>query len=455
MVLMAGSLGAVLFLALGLPVVQSAIVALAALSCLALYNTVTTRLRDRTDLGDQISDLSRGTSDLARQVAELARRVAGMEGRVELVVHKARGVVDPLASEMEELGGLVKQLAEAVALHDAALKGRDGSPGMDTAAAPLILTSADMVPGQPEAARANQPHAGELAAPAGPSRFQGLSRDSVIAMMSGAVEAHRVDLYLQPIVTLPQRKVRYYEAVSRLRMTDGEVIAAEDFLDYAEAGGLMPKIDNLLLFRCVQVVRRLLLKNREVGLFCNISMATLTDPAYFRQLHEFMQANRVLAPSLVFEFRQSAVRAFGAIENEGLAALADLGFRFSMDHLADLRMEPKELFERGFRYLKVPPRLLLNEASNAQSDIDPADLASLMARSGIDLIAERIELESMVVDMLDYDVKFGQGFLFSPPRPVRPEALHGGASDLANSQPAQMQPALSRQDALAVQDFVP
>jgi cyclic-di-GMP phosphodiesterase TipF (flagellum assembly factor) len=31
-----------------------------------------------------------------------------------------------------------------------------------------------------------------------------------------------------------------------------------------------------------------------------------------------------------------------------------------------------------------------------------------------------------VVDLLDYEVKLGQGFLFSPPRPVRPEVLQGG-----------------------------
>ena len=56
-----------------------------------------------------------------------------------------------------------------------------------------------------------------------------------------------------------------------------------------------------------------------------------------------------------------------------------------------------------------------------------------MARSGIDLIGERIENESMVVDLLDYDVRFGQGFLFSAPRPVRAEALHGGAGNAAAS----------------------
>jgi cyclic-di-GMP phosphodiesterase TipF (flagellum assembly factor) len=252
-----------------------------------------------------------------------------------------------------------------------------------------------------------------------------MTHDKVVAMISDAVEAQRVDLYLQPIVTLPQRRVRFYEAMSRLRTADGEIVPADEFIDYADSGGITPKIDNLLLFRCVQVVRRLLHKNRDVGLFCNLGMATLTDPAFFRQFHDFMQANRALAPSLVFEFRQSAYRSFGAIEHEGLAAIAELGFRFSLDHVTDLRMEPRDLFDRGFRFLKLPARLLLDKATGAQSDIDPADLAPLLARSQIDLIVERIENESMVVDLLDYNVQFGQGFLFSPPRPVRPEALQG------------------------------
>jgi hypothetical protein len=36
----------------------------------------------------------------------------------------------------------------------------------------------------------------------------------------------------------------------------------------------------------------------------------------------------------------------------------------------------------------------------------PEDLTDLLARSGIDLIAERVESEGMVVDLLDYDVRF-------------------------------------------------
>jgi cyclic-di-GMP phosphodiesterase, flagellum assembly factor TipF len=115
----------------------------------------------------------------------------------------------------------------------------------------------------------------------------------------------------------------------------------------------------------------------------------------------------------------------GPMEHESLAALAERGFRFSMDNLSDLRIEPRELTARGFRFIKAPALLLLNRVGNAASNIHPADFSDLLGRFGIDLIAERIESESIVVDLLDYDVRFGQGFLFSPPRPVRAEALQG------------------------------
>jgi cyclic-di-GMP phosphodiesterase TipF (flagellum assembly factor) len=413
MVLIAGSLGAVLFLAVKLDLLASAVVALATLIAMVIYNTSANRLRDRGDLGDQIGDLSRGTADLARQVADITRRFNEMEGHVKKTVNRARGAVDPLAAEIGELGALVKQLAETVAGHEEILQEQGVMPvprdPMPVPDGTLSLSEGDAV----DAA----------------SVVAGISRDGMSALVAAAIDTNRIDLYLQPIVTLPQRKVRYYEAVSRLRTEQGDVVPAVEFIDVAESAGLMPKLDNLLMFRCVQVMRRLQMKNRDVGLFCNLSATTLMDAAYFKQFFDFMDANRALGPSMLLEFTHAAYRAFGPLEHEALAALSERGYRFSLDHIADLRLEPKELADRGFRFVKVPAKMLLSRITGASSDIHPADLADLLARSGIDLIAERIESESMVVDLLDYDVRFGQGFLFSPPRPVRAEALQSGDAE--------------------------
>jgi cyclic-di-GMP phosphodiesterase TipF (flagellum assembly factor) len=207
-------------------------------------------------------------------------------------------------------------------------------------------------------------------------------------------------------------------------MDDGELVAAGDFLSDAEAGALMPKIDYLAAVRSVQIVRRLLLQKREIGLFCNLSAATLADSGFSKFL-ELTDANRAIAAALVFEFTQSAVRAMGAIEHASLAALAARGFRFSMDNLTDLRVNARELNDRGFRFVKVPAALLFNRLGAVASDIRPAEFSESLGRFGIDLIADRIENENTVIDLLDYDVRFGQGMLFSPPRPVRAGALEG------------------------------
>jgi cyclic-di-GMP phosphodiesterase, flagellum assembly factor TipF len=224
-------------------------------------------------------------------------------------------------------------------------------------------------------------------------------------------------------VSLPQRKVRYYEALSRMRTERGDVLSADEFIEEAERGGLMPALDGLVARRCVQVARRLLSKNREIGLFCNISAATLAEPSSCANFLDLMQANRALAHSLILEFTLAAVRRMGAAQHEALSALSQHGFRFSVDNVTDLRLEPADLASRGFRFVKTPAALLLKRSPPQIGGIAPAELSDLLGRFGIDLIADRIELEASVINLIDCDVRYGQGFLFSAPRPVRAEAL--------------------------------
>src|SRR5690606_40883660 len=115
----------------------------------------------------------------------------------------------------------------------------------------------------------------------------------------------------------------------------------------------------------------LLMRNREIGLFCNISPTTLNDLVVFPQFSQFLEANRALTPSLMLEFTQDAFRAMGALESEGLASLRELGFRFSMDQVKDLQFGPRDLSQRGIKVVKVRASLLLNRVPQS-ADIHTA-----------------------------------------------------------------------------------
>jgi cyclic-di-GMP phosphodiesterase TipF (flagellum assembly factor) len=438
MVLVAASLGLVLYSVAGISGTESAIVALTALTFLILYNAVSMRLRDRSDVGGQIADLSRGTADLARQVAEYGRRLAAIEGRIASSNSTNSDRIQSVVGEINELGGLVRQLAATVSAHEDLLV--DGTPAAaaSPAGTPQPLAQSDLIATIEERpVAAPPPTAQPRRAPAvqTPMTANGRSQTQLLATLRGAIDENRIDIFLQPMVTLPQRKVRFYEAVTRVRDERGQLIAAEEFISTAEASGLIGRIDNMVMLRCVQVLRRLMVRNKDVGVFCNVAASTLGNSTSFAQCLDFLEANRALAPSLVLEFKQSTFRNLGPAEIENLAALAQRGFRFSIDHVTDLRVEPRELADRGVRFIKVPATLLLDPKQAPASDIHPSDLSDLLGRFGIDLIAERIEGERAVVDLLDYDVRFGQGFLFAPPRPLRPE----GASATGGASPNQAQ----------------
>lgn len=419
MVLIAASFGLILYAMTGLSMRESALVALATLVCLILYHAISMRIRGGTDASGQIAGLSRGTADLARQVAEYGRRMALIESRLASADHVAQDRARSVMNEIGELGIMIKHLAGSVATHDELLTSATSLATAHYPSQPQMTAAPEALPVEP-AHPAGQPAPAPVALQAAAEAISNLP--DMLAAIKNAAEANRIDLYLQPIVSLPQRKVRFYEAVSRLRDEKDHVFTAGQFIDIAEASGVIGQIDYTVLFRCVQVLRRLQVRTKDVGMFCNISGVTLASPEIFGECIAFLEANRALAPSLVLEFKQSAFRSLGPVEIEHLAALKRLGFQFSIDNIADLKIDGRELADRGVRYIKVPAPLLLDQKEAASSDIHTADLTSLLTRFGIDMIAEKIEGERPVADLLDYDVRFGQGFLFSAPRPLRPEA---------------------------------
>lgn len=247
-------------------------------------------------------------------------------------------------------------------------------------------------------------------------------RDALLETIRASLEENRVDLYLQPIVSLPQRKLRYYEALSRLRDAGGQVIMPAQYMQLAGQAGLMSVVDNLLLFRCVQVLRRLAVRTREIGIFCNISAETLADAEFFPQFLDYMQANRDLSGLIIFEFAQEAVLKAGPEGERNLARLAEMGFSLSMDHVETLALDFVRLKGMGFRHIKVRAATMVEGMNGAGAAVAAEDFKKLLSRHGLNLIAERVEDEKTVVQLLDYAVDYAQGYLFGEPRAVRDDA---------------------------------
>ena len=442
----------------GLGPIEAALVAVSAFFTLAFFSMMVQGKQDTSSADSQqaVREMRASVEGLRMELGELRDSVSHLRQNFsERADAEAR-----MTAELRIVETLIKQLAEVVARVEV----QAASPRlMPPAAEPQqvahsrqeepvpqddLRAERDYAPVAQNASFDEPEHSGEpkrrssfsmpddeddgpapMPKRAGTGRFEHLSDVEMLKVVRNSVQSNRVDLYLQPVVTLPQRKVRYYEALTRLRSEKGEVILPADYMPVAEPAGVMPLIDNILLFRCVQVIKRLSTRNREAGVFCNISFHSLVDSEFFADFTAYLKQNKDLSKAIIFEFGQSTFESMGPIEEENLQILAKLGFRFSMDKVRTLKLDPRRLVELGFKFVKVPADLLMDSEDNL--DIHPVDLAPMLARNNLELIVERVETEAMVVDLLDYNITMGQGFLFSAPRPVRSDVLgEGGGSSL-------------------------
>lgn len=418
MALIAASAGAVLHYAAGITAVEAAFCALAMLFGLLTVESVSARARDRVENNERIEALARASADIARQVGDLSVRVEKIEN-APARDEDFKSHTEPLAKEIGDLAELVGDLAKSVSEHESMLAQKQIFATSPEAAAKAVAEIASVQPQAIAPARA--------AGPVNP--LAELKDNEVAALLKDALANQRIDVHLQPIVTLPQRKVRFYEAVSRLRLPEGKLIEAVHFIDAARRSGAVLPLDENLVQSAVQVVRRLATKSKDVGLFFNLAFETLSERAAMTPIMNALEANKAIAPSLVIEIAQNDFRSPNAVYRESLHQLRERGFRFAIDHVTDLHIDPQAMAERGVRYLKIGSELLLGRVPQTGAQVHPADLVDLLGRYGIDLVAEKIEAEATVVDLLDYDLGFGQGHLFAPPRPVRSEILKGEVAE--------------------------
>ncbi len=359
---------------------------------------------------------------LKAQIAILEQQILALKDEMSREHHSLR---DTFGSEINVLETLIKQVTENMADNRAVTSSAAADldshtigielPGQSNPAAGINPTASSDIDAQAQARLAADANAILSAF----SKFE--NRQDLLDTVRKSIESNKIDLYMQPIVALPDRSVRYYEVLTRLRTEMDETVLPTNYIPVAEEAGMMPLIDNVMLFRSVQVVSRLAQRGSTRALFCNISPHSLLDPDFFPEFIAFMEQNTSLADKLIFEFSQSIVKQFGAIELESLATLTKNGFRFSLDKVEKLDLDFAGLHANGFRFLKVDAAILLEGMEEAGSPIHAADFSHYLHRNGLELIVEKIEDEATLTRLHPYKIALGQGFLFSEPKPVRPE----------------------------------
>jgi diguanylate cyclase (GGDEF)-like protein/PAS domain S-box-containing protein len=236
------------------------------------------------------------------------------------------------------------------------------------------------------------------------------------AKVKDAFRDDRLVIHFQPVVSLDDGRTLHHEALVRLLAKDGEIVLPGAFLSAATRFGLMPRIDQQVVEKSLEVLQR----RPDVNLFVNLSGESLTDEAFLAWI-ETAIAGCGLAPGrLTFEITETTAVSDLLRVKRGIRSLRGLGCGFAIDD-----------FGTGFSsfgYLRALPVDHVKIDGSYVRDIDRnpttralvSAMVSVAHALGKTVVAEMVDRESVAVVLRELGVEYGQGWRWgrAGPEPI-------------------------------------
>jgi EAL domain-containing protein (putative c-di-GMP-specific phosphodiesterase class I) len=236
--------------------------------------------------------------------------------------------------------------------------------------------------------------------------------------LSNALDENRFVLHFQPIVDLSVRRITGFEALVRLIDQSGELVPPHKFISVAEETGLIVPMGTWVLRQACAAISRL---REQSGLDLTVSVNVAASQASRADLTETVTAALAeahlderaltieLTESALLEADGSTLRQLNELRARGVhIALDDFGTGYSS--LTYLRTFPVSM-------LKVD-RSFVAGLGTRNGDLAIVRAVIGLARDlGMSCVAEGIESERQVTEVISLGAQYGQGYLFSRPLP--------------------------------------
>jgi len=223
-------------------------------------------------------------------------------------------------------------------------------------------------------------------------------------------------------VTLPQRRPQGYDLVPRLMLEDGDLADRADFMPRRGGEDVLRQIEGAGLVEAITICRRSRTGGQPVTLYLPLSRATLGDSTASEQLIVALEANRAIAPGLIFAIAEADWQSLTTGERAIADAVVKKGAGFSILNVKSLRVDVAELAAQGVRSLRIDAARFIDEPE-VFTDFHASDIANYIARFDVKLLGTGIANESQIIELLEDGITLVQGPYIAPPGPVRPDLM--------------------------------
>jgi diguanylate cyclase (GGDEF)-like protein/PAS domain S-box-containing protein len=252
-------------------------------------------------------------------------------------------------------------------------------------------------------------------------RARALRRLEVERELRQALERNELELHYQPVITLRSGEITGLEALVRWRHPERGLLDPGDFVSVAEESGLIEPIGRWVQeVACRQVLEwhELRPDRRPFDVSVNLSARQVTNRDLATSIGEILAGSGLDPVHLRLEVTESALVEESATATGTLEALSDLGVGLVLDDFGTGYSSLAYLNRFPFDALKID-RSFVDALGVEQERTAIVEAIIGMARAlSLDVIAEGVENEAQLGELVRLGCDHAQGHLFSRALPA-------------------------------------
>ena len=238
-----------------------------------------------------------------------------------------------------------------------------------------------------------------------------------------ALENNTITFNLQPQYDM-NHKLRGFEALARMRDSDGNMISPADFIPVAEKIGVIDQVDMKVFDLSMAFLSDVLRANRDSDLIvsCNVSVRHLMKNNFIDEIKNIIVKYQVptshveieITESIMIDSLEKALQRIDEIKEMGMkVAIDDFGTGYSS--LSYLNNFPSDMLKIDKSFID-----LMNTSESSKQYV--ATIVSIGHVLNLSVISEGVEDEAQIETLKEIGCDYIQGFVWGKPMP-KDEAL--------------------------------
>jgi diguanylate cyclase (GGDEF)-like protein len=244
-----------------------------------------------------------------------------------------------------------------------------------------------------------------------------LDRHELERDLLDAVARHEMRLVYQPLVSLASQSMVGVEALLRWEHPTRGTVGPQEFIPLAEVNGAILDLGEWVLREALQQLLAWdeLVADRPLRMSVNVSPRELANPGFVDQVASVLLLAGIAPARVTLEITEAAFGADAEAMIERLHALKALGLILAIDDFGTEYSSLSRLRSIPFDVLKIDKSFVDHIASVPAERAVTATIVSLATSLGKTAVAEGVETEAQLAELLRLDVAYGQGYLFAKP----------------------------------------